>query len=115
MAEPTSIPRVSPKAREDIEWADFRTKLVDLGGDGFYGAYLPVHREPAMTRLSESVQAHPERYPQWAGVLPDYREVPCPVWERLQPRMMQLKTNYFDLPESRRQADILARAIRAFA
>jgi perosamine synthetase len=102
-------------ARDDVEWAEFRKKFVELAGDGFYGSYLPVHREPAMRNLSEAVEKNPERYPHWAGILPDYREVSCPVWDAIQPRIIQLKTNHFDLESARRQADALARTIREFS
>lgn len=101
-------------ARDDVDWAAFRQKFVELGGDGFYGAYLPVYREPVFGNLSEAVKARPERYPHFAGLLPDYREVCCPVWEAIQPRVIQLKTNYFELPTAERQADALARTIRSF-
>ncbi len=96
------------------DWAEFRRKFVELGGDGFYGAWLPVHREPVFARLSEMVADQPERWPHFAGVLPDYRDVSCPVIEAIQPRLIQLKTNYFDLETARRQAAILGQAIRAF-
>ncbi len=99
-------------ARDDLDWAALRRKFVELGGDGFYGAYLPVYREPVFRRLSEAVAAEPGRYPQFAGVLPDYREVRCPVWESIQPRVVQLKTNYFDLETAERQAEILGNTIR---
>lgn len=96
------------------DWLAFRRKFVELGGDGFYGCWLPVHQEPVFARLSERVAEDPKRYPQWAGVLPDYRQVTCPVVERVQPRLVQLKTNYFDFEAARRQAEILDRAIRSF-
>jgi perosamine synthetase len=101
--------------RDDLEWAALRRKFVELGGDGFYGAYQPVHREPAFPNLSRQVQQFPERYPHFAGVLPDYREVCCPVWEKIQPCVVQLKTNYFDLEAAQRQAEILAQTIRWFS
>lgn len=102
-------------ARDDVDWSALRAKFVELGGDGFYGAYLPLHREPVFARLSQAVGACPERYPQWAGVLPDYRQVRCPVWEAIQPRIAQFKTNSFDLADARRRADILDRTLRAFS
>ena len=101
--------------RDDIDWAAFRRKFVELGGDGFYGAYLPVHREPVFPSLSRSVRERPERYPHYAGCLPDYAEVSCPVWERIQPRVIQLKTNYFNLEDARRQAKIFAQTIGLFS
>ncbi len=100
-------------ARDDLDWAAFRRKFVELGGDGFYGAYLPVYREPVFAHLSDAVRRQPERYPHFAGRMPDYRQVRCPVWESIQPRVIQLKTNYFDVHAAERQAEILERAIRA--
>jgi len=102
-------------ARADVDWTAFRRKFVELGGDGFYGAYLPVYREPVFPNLSDAVTQQPERYPHFAGVLPDYREVRCPVWEAIQPRVIQLKTNYYALHTAQRQADILAQTIRHFS
>jgi perosamine synthetase len=101
-------------ARDDVDWSALRRRFVELGGDGYYGAYLPVYREPVFRRLSDAVKARPERYPHFSGVLPDYRQVRCPVWEAVQPRIVQLKTNYFDLPTAERQAEILAETIRSF-
>lgn len=101
-------------ARDDLDWSAFRRKFVELGGDGFYGAYLPLHREPVFARLSEEVRRNPRRWPHLADYLPDYRQVHCPVWEAIQPRVIQLKTNYFDLAEAERQAEILRRTVRCF-
>jgi perosamine synthetase len=101
--------------RDNLDWSAFRRKFVELGGDGFYGSYLPVHREPVFPSLSRQVRENPERYPHFAGRLPDYAEVSCPVWERIQPRMIQFKTNYFDLDLARQQAKILAQTIAFFA
>ena len=97
------------------DWMQFRRKFVELGGDGFYGAWLPTYREPVLLELSRAVAATPERYPHLAGVMPDYREVRCPVTERLQPRLAQFKTNYFDLSAARHEADILRQTIRALS
>ena len=101
--------------RDDLSWTTFRRKFVELGGDGFYAAYLPVYREPVFASLSREVAQSPERYPQWAGRMPDYREVTCPVWDRIQPRIMQFKTNYFDYDSAARQAQALGDTIEHFS
>jgi perosamine synthetase len=101
--------------RDDIDWTLLRRKFNELGGDGFYGSSLPVHREPVFTNLYLEVQKNPERYPHFAGRLPDYRQMSCPVWERFQPRIVQLKTNYFNLDDARRQAEIFAKTIDCFS
>ena len=38
----------------------------------------------------------------------------CPVWEEIQPRIIQFKTNYLDLDAPDRQAQALARTIDHF-
>jgi perosamine synthetase len=100
--------------RDDVAWVDFRRKFVDLGGDGFYGSYQPAHLEPVFANLNRAVDERPERYPQWAGRLPRYERGMCPVWERIQPHIIMLKTNYFDLDQAERQAEILDQTIRWF-
>lgn len=100
--------------RDDLDWVELRKKFISLGGDGFYAALLPVHREPVFQSLSAEVESNPGRYPQWAGRMPDYRQVECPVWEKFQPRVILLKTNSFDVETARRQTDIFAQTIRYF-
>ena len=96
------------------DWSEFRKRFVALGGDGFYGCWLPIYREPAFHNLSKAVEETPQRYPHLAGLLPDYRQVSCPVLERIQPRLVQFKTNCLSLEAAQHQADLLAQAIRSF-
>ena len=100
--------------RDDIVWSDLLATFVELGGDGFYGAYQPAHLEPVFANLNAAVDENPSRYPHFAGRLPRYERGACPVWEKIQPRIMMLKTNYFDTREADRQAEILARTIKRF-
>ncbi len=101
--------------RDDIIWADFLSAFIELGGDGFYGAYQPAHLEPAFANLNRAVDDNPDRYPQFAGRLPRYEQGICPVWEKLHPRIIMLKTNYFDTAEIDRQAEIFEETIRRFS
>ena len=100
--------------RDDIAWADLQSTFVELGGDGFYGAYQPAHLEPVFANLNKAVDENPGRYPHFARRLPRYERGTCPVWEAIQPRILMLKTNYFDTANADRQAEILAEAIRRF-
>jgi len=100
--------------RDDIVWSDLLTAFIESGGDGFYGAYQPAHLEPVFANLNAAVDRAPERYPHFAGRLPRYRRGMCPVWEEIQPRILMLKTNYFNTDDADRQAEIFARAIRRF-
>ncbi len=101
--------------RDDIVWADVLSTNIDLGGEGFYGGYMPSHLEPVYANLNKAVDANPDRYPHYAGRLPRYQRGLCPTWESIQPRVMMLKTNYWDTNEADRQAEILAKTLRKFA
>ena len=61
-----------------------------------------------------AVDENPDRYPQFAGRLPRYQRGTCPVWETIQPRIIMLKTNYFDTIEADRQVEIFAETIKRF-
>ena len=100
--------------RDDIDWSEFLSAFIELGGDGFYGSYQPAHLEPVFANLNRAVDKNPERYPHYSGRLPRYEKGTCPVWESIQPRIIMLKTNYFDTIEADRQAEILAKTIRRF-
>jgi len=101
-------------ARDDVVWSDLQATFLELGGDGFYGVYQPAHLEPVFANLNRAVDDQPDRYPHFAGRLPRYERGTCPVWERIQPGVLLLKTNYFDTSEADRQAEIFARCTQRF-
>ena len=101
--------------RNDIDWSEMRSFFTNLGGDGYYAAYQPVHREPVFPMLSDMVKSNPGRFPHWHERMPDYRETSCPVWESIQPNIIMLKTKYFDLDSARRQADFFVKTIQHFS
>lgn len=76
-------------------WYDFRKKYLEAGGDGYYAAWVPVHLEPAFRNLG-------------------YGPGLCPVTEALQPKLLQMKTNYTSLKIAREKADALAETIDYF-
>jgi perosamine synthetase len=43
-----------------------------------------------------------------------YRRGLCPIAEQIQPRLLQFKTNYWDLNDAVRQAGILKKTIESF-
>ena len=43
-----------------------------------------------------------------------YQKGLCPIAERLQQRLVQFKTNYWDLDKGRKQAEILAKTLASF-
>ncbi|MHA1381290.1 MAG: DegT/DnrJ/EryC1/StrS family aminotransferase [Candidatus Helarchaeota archaeon] len=90
--------------KPEIDWYKFRDLFQKNGGDGYYAAWKLSYLEPLF--LNE-VQNMP-------GVWQRYSPGLCPNAEYLQPRMIQLKTNYWNLSEAKRQAHILSKTIKEF-
>lgn len=84
-----------------FSWHDFRKKYVELEGDSFYACWKPNYLEPAFQ--SGTIKS---RQPLKPGL--------CPVTEDLQKKLLQFKTNYFDLDLAKQKADALAKTIRYF-
>lgn len=93
-----------------ISWYEFRDKFVELGGDGIYAAWQLSYREPmfqSKNLLGRERLINPERLLEYGSI--DL----CPVAERLQPRLLQFKTSYWDEAVALRQAEILRETVRA--
>lgn len=91
-----------------VTWHQFRDRFAANGGHGIYAAWQLTYLEPMFqnrTLLGRERFIAPER-------LDEYRAGLCPVAERLQPRLLQFKTNYWNLADAQRQARILRETIR---
>lgn len=86
------------------DWYRFRDLFQKNGGDGFYAAWKLTYMEPLFLNLIQD----------YAGVYQKYGKGLCPISEFLQERMIQLKTNYWDLDEAKIQAEILGRTLIDF-
>ena len=91
-----------------IPWTEFRKTYVEMGGDGFYGAWSVPYLEPVMAE-----RTFVKRLPQVYGNV-SYEQGLCPVAERIQPKIMQFKTNYRDLELAKEKAEVLRRLIRKY-
>ncbi|MCK9613170.1 MAG: DegT/DnrJ/EryC1/StrS family aminotransferase [Bacteroidales bacterium] len=89
----------------EMQWFQFRDAFIKNGGNGFYGAWQLAFNEPF---FKEEVQ-------HYKGVWQRYDNELCPVAGYLQPRIMQLKTNYMDISEAEKQAEILYKTLLQFA
>jgi perosamine synthetase len=87
-----------------IDWYRFRDLFQKNGGDGFYAAWKLSYFEPLF--LNE-IQHHP-------GIWQQYQNGLCPNAEYLQPRMIQMKTNYWNLEEAKVQAETLNKTLNQF-
>lgn len=88
----------------DLDWYRFRDIFQKNGGDGYYAAWKLSYNEPLFQNIIQNME----------NVWQKYDSNLCPVSEFLQPRMIQLKTNYWDLNEAKCQAEILDRTINEF-
>lgn len=88
----------------ESDWYRFRNLFRKNGGDGYYAAWKLSYNEPA---YQEILQSRPE-------VWQTYDECCCPVAEYLQRRMIQLRTNYWDIAEAKRQAAILEQTLSEY-
>ncbi len=88
----------------DVDWYRFRDLFQKNGGDGYYAAWKLSYNEPAYQNILQ----------QQEGVWQTYDETCCPNAEYLQKRMIQLKTNYWDIKEAKAQAEILRKTIFEF-
>jgi len=74
-----------------VSWADFRKQYINNGGDGIYGCWSVPYLEPVMSER-RFVKRLPNVYNDVY-----YEKGLCPVAEKIQPKIMQFKTNYRDL------------------
>jgi perosamine synthetase len=88
-----------------IPWEDFRKTYINAGGDGIYGAWAVPYTEPVIAE-----RKFVRRCP-WAYNNVHYHSGLCPVAERIQPLLMQFKTNYRDLNLAKKKADTLSEVI----
>ncbi len=97
---------------DSIEWTDVYNKFVENGGPGFYAAWKLSYQEPFLQNLD---LMNREKY------MPGYADMKfpvtglCPNAEALQPRLMLMKTNYFEKDELARDLEALAKTIKYFA
>lgn len=87
------------QAAEGISWQQFREAYLREGGDAFYSAWKVNYLEPALNGL-EFLRHNIK-----------YRPGLCPAAEEIQPRLIQLKTNYQHIEYAKEQALALERTI----
>ena len=88
----------------DVDWYNFRNLFQKNGGDGYYAAWKLSYLEPLFLN---DVQSNNNIWQKYQNGL-------CPNAEYLQPRMIQMKTNYWDIREAEKQAEILLKTINEF-
>lgn len=85
-----------------ISWNDFRKVYIKNGGESYYAAWALTYLEPALKGKIFSENNI------------KYKKGLCPVAEKIQPQMKQLKTNFENLGYAKQQAEILKKTIGRF-
>lgn len=88
----------------NVDWYRFRNLFQKNGGDGYYAAWKLSYNEPAYQNILQPM----------AEVWQQYNSDLCPNAEYLQKRLIQLKTNYWNLEEAYKQAAILKKTIEEY-
>lgn len=101
---------VCKNAHPTATWHEIRDAFQRNGGHGVYAAWKLTYLEPM---FQERHLLRRERYIA-PSILSSYQPGLCPVAEELQPRLMQFRTNYWDITDAHKQADILSRTLKAF-
>lgn len=102
---------VSKLDTSKVDWFKFRDAFLDNGGDGIYSAWKLTYLEPMFSEMSLLGR---ERFISKKN-LESYKEGLCPIAERIQPQLLQFKTNYWDLSRAHEQASILHKTLKSFA
>lgn len=94
---------------DKVSWHKFREQFLEFGGDGIYAAWKLTYLEPMFENMSmlgrERNFTRPKEY---------YSKGLCPIAEKIQPRLLQFKTNYWDEQELLNQIEILKKTIEYF-
>jgi len=96
--------------RNDISWYQFRDKFLEYGGDGIYAAWKLTYLEPMFKNLSLLGR---EKFIS-SDNIKKYKTGLCPVAEKITPRLLQFKTNYWDISKAEEQALILRKTLKNF-
>jgi perosamine synthetase len=89
-----------------VGWEDFRARFAGLGGHQFYAAWQLTYLEPLFRIGAFGTR---KRF-----MTQKYRPGLCPVAERVQPALIQFKTNFWNRSEAARQAEVLYQTLKGY-
>lgn len=84
--------------RKGVSWKEFYNRYKAMGGDGFYGACQVPYLEPVFKNLVVNGTS--------------YEKGICPTAEKIQPLIIQFKTNYRNLDEAEKKTELLSKLIK---
>jgi perosamine synthetase len=96
-----------------VSWETFAGKFNEFSNEGIYAAWSVAYLEPALQQQRFYGNGCPTRCPHYQGEI-DWSPGLCPVAEAVQPKIMQLKSNFGTLEEADEQAEALRKTIDFF-
>ena len=83
-----------------VSWKMFRKTFFEHGGDQFFAGFKLTYMEPALLGM------------KFKESNIEYSKGLCPIAEEIQPKLIQLKTNYLDMDVAKKQALALDKTIK---
>ena len=98
------------KLRDDIDWVNFRNIFKENGGDGIYSPWMLTYKEPMFRNknLLGREQFISDKY--WETNTLGC----CPIAEKLETKIMQFKTNYWQEEKIQNQLIALKKTLKVF-
>jgi perosamine synthetase len=96
--------------RSDITWHQFRDRFLEKGGDGVYAAWKLTYLEPMFQSMNLLGR---ERFIS-SDNREKYKRGLCPIAEKIAPKLLQFKTNYWDIAAAEKQAKVLRLTLQSF-
>jgi len=96
---------------DKVGWHEFRDQFIKFGGDGVYAAWKLSYLEPMFENMSLLGR---EKFISNQNI-ELYQLGSCPVAEKIQPRLLQFRTNYWDIEEAYNQGEALHKTLDFFA
>jgi len=103
----TYVVRYEGEKERGVPWRDFYKVYKEMGGDGFYAAWSPPYLEPLMAEG----YYYTDEGSHYTGPNIQYKPGLCPIAERIQPKLMQFKTNYRSIDLAKSKAEALKNTI----
>ena len=85
------------------DWYRFKEIYKEHQGQGFYAAWKLSYQETLLKKFAETGKT-------WQN----YDESICPIAEFLQPRILQFKTDFWNIEDAKLEASIIEKTIREF-
>jgi perosamine synthetase len=92
---------------QSVDWYTFIDTFVKNGGDGIYAAWKLTYLESMFEQMNFLGR---EKYISEENINM-YKQGLCPNAEKLQPRILAFKNNYWDIEEAQKQGEILRKTI----